>query len=99
MAHRAVSHRILIPLGLLVVAAVSFGALVNRLGFFWDDWTIIWTLHFMGPEGFQKAFSGDRPLLAWVYQLTTPLIGESPWAGNSLQSWHAGSAGWRFGGR
>ena len=51
--------------------------LVYRLGFYWDDWPSIWFLHFWGPASFKEGFALDRPLLAWVFMLTTPLFGES----------------------
>jgi hypothetical protein len=65
-------------IGLLAIAAVSFGLLASRLGFYWDDWTIVWYIHFLGPGIFKEAFAGDRPLLAWIYTITTTLVGENP---------------------
>lgn len=75
-------HRIrfgprLVPLALLLICLLSFGPLIARLGFFWDDWPSIWLYHFFGPESFLIGFSEDRPLLAWVFMLTTSLVGES----------------------
>ncbi len=68
------------PLSLLALCAVSYGMLANKLGYFWDDWTIVWYIHFLGPSSFPAAFSFDRPLLAPIYMLTTSLVGESPLA-------------------
>jgi hypothetical protein len=65
------------PLALLVLCALAFIPLVYRLGFYWDDWPSIWFLHFWGPASFKQGFALDRPLLAWVFMLTTPLFGES----------------------
>ncbi len=65
------------PLILLVASLLSFAALIHRLGFYWDDWPSIWFLHMLGPAGFQQGFAIDRPLLARVFMLTTPLLGES----------------------
>lgn len=66
-----------VPLVLLLLSWVSFGPLIHRLGFYWDDWPSIWFLHVLGPPGFQQGFASDRPLLAWVFMLTTSLLGES----------------------
>jgi hypothetical protein len=67
-----------IPISLLLVCFVSFGMLASKLGFYWDDWTIAYYIHFLGPSSFREAFAVDRPLLAWVYMLTTSLLGTSP---------------------
>jgi hypothetical protein len=69
-----------IPLALLLICLISFGPMLPRLGFYWDDWPSIWFLHFFGPAVFRDSFAIDRPLLAWVFMLTTSVIGESPLA-------------------
>jgi hypothetical protein len=65
------------PLALLVLCLLAFVPLVYRLGFYWDDWPSIWFLHFWGPGSFKEGFALDRPLLAWVFMVTTSLFGES----------------------
>jgi hypothetical protein len=66
------------PIALLVLCLLSYGVLISSLGFYWDDWPSIWSLHFFGSTSFHAGFSEDRPMLAWIYQLTTSIIGESP---------------------
>ena len=68
----------IVPVALLLVCIISYGTLVSKLGFYWDDWTIAYYIHFLGPSSFREAFAFDRPLLAWIYMLTTSLLGESP---------------------
>ncbi len=68
----------LAPLALFILCAVAFVPLVHRLGFYWDDWPSIWFLHMWGPGGYRESFAVDRPLLAWIFMLTTPLMGKSP---------------------
>ncbi len=65
----------IIPVALLAVCVLSYGMLVTRLGYYWDDWTAVWYIRFLGPGSFQSAYAGDRPLLAWVVTLTTSLLG------------------------
>ncbi len=67
-----------VALALLALCAVSYGLLAGKLGYYWDDWTIVWYIHFLGPSSFPAAFAFDRPLLAPIYMLTTSLLGESP---------------------
>ena len=66
-----------VPVALLGVSLISFGLFSPWLGFYWDDWPTIWFLHFLGPAGFKDVFAVDRPLLGWLFRLTTPLLGES----------------------
>jgi len=66
----------LVPI--FALSAAAYGSLAADMGYFWDDWTIVWFIHFLGPNSFPAAFSFDRPLLAPVYVLTTSLFGEAP---------------------
>ncbi|MFC1878737.1 hypothetical protein ACFLZW_02375 [Chloroflexota bacterium] len=65
------------PIALLLLCFASFGSMLSKLGFYWDDWTIVWYTHFLGPSSFQQAYAVDRPLLASIVTLTTSLLGES----------------------
>jgi hypothetical protein len=66
-----------VPLALLVLCAIVYLPNINRLGFYWDDWPSIWFLKQWGAEGFRQGFASDRPLLAWIFNLTTPVFGSS----------------------
>ena len=66
-----------VPVALLLLCLISYAPLIRQLGFYWDDWPSIFYLHFLGPAGFLKAFSVDRPLLGWVFYFTSQLAGES----------------------
>jgi hypothetical protein len=67
----------ILPITILLVCLLSFGTMLHKLHFYWDDWTIVYYIHFLGSSSFQEAFSVDRPLLAGFYKLTTSLLGES----------------------
>ena len=66
-----------IPFALLFFCVISFGVLIPWLGFYWDDWPAIWYLQVFGPSGFGEVFAVDRPLLGWLFSITTPLLGTS----------------------
>lgn len=66
-----------VPLSLLLITTISFAPLIHSLGFYWDDWPSMWYLHFQGPQSFHDNFSVDRPLLAWIFRITTSMFGES----------------------
>jgi hypothetical protein len=65
------------PWALLVLCLLSFGLLAPWLGFYWDDWPTIWYLHLFGPGGFKDVFAIDRPLLGYIFMVTTTLLGNS----------------------
>ena len=67
-----------IPWALLLLCLVSFGLLIPWLGFFWDDWPIILMTRLQGASGFWNFYQFDRPLSAWIYVLTTPILGTTP---------------------
>jgi hypothetical protein len=66
-----------VPVAFLIVCFISFGLLIPRLGFFWDDWPTIWYLHQLGPAGFKEVFAIDRPMLGSIFTVTTALVGQS----------------------
>lgn len=77
MLHRLKLTEKYVPLFLLLITAISFAPLIHSLGFYWDDWPSMWYLHFQGPQSFHDNFAVDRPLLAWIFRITTSLFGES----------------------
>ena len=66
-----------VPLALLLLCLISYAPLIKLLGFYWDDWPSIFYLHFLGPDGFHEAFAIDRPLLGWIFSITSRFVGES----------------------
>src|SRR4030095_1121357 len=72
--------RLFVPLLLLLVTIASFGLLIPRLGFYWDDWPVIYMKQTLGIRGFWDFYQYDRPLSAWTYFVFSPLLGTSPLA-------------------
>lgn len=66
-----------VPPALLLLCLVSYGLLIPRLGYYWDDWPAIWFTQFYGSASLVEVLGIDRPQLAWLYYLTTSLIDES----------------------
>jgi len=67
-----------VPIAILIFSILSFGLLIPFLGFYWDDWPMIWFSYTQGPLGFPEVFSGDRPFLSLIYILTTSIFKLSP---------------------
>ena len=66
--------------GLLVilVTLLTYAPLISQLGFYRDDWYLIWVAQYQGPEGIISLFRGDRPLFGWFYALDYLLLGDAP---------------------
>lgn len=73
--------------GLVVlVAALSYGILISQLGFYHDDWYMLWAGQSpLGISGIIQLFQTDRPLIGWTYALIFKLIG------TNLLSWQIGA--------
>ncbi|MBN2555639.1 MAG: hypothetical protein JXA97_06840 [Anaerolineales bacterium] len=70
------------PVYLLAICVLAYGLLIPLLGFYWDDWPMLWFLHALGPGGFDQVWAMDRPLVGMLFQLSTAIIGEVSWG------WH-----------
>ena len=66
-----------IPIALLLLCAISYGVMASRMGIHFDDWSLLWYIHFLGPASFKEAYVMDRPLLGPLYMLTSSIFGES----------------------
>ena len=62
-----------VPFILLLITVGAYIPLINQLGFYWDDWPMLWFKVTKGTEGFATAFDSDRPFLGYLYQLTAHL--------------------------
>ena len=62
-----------VPFILLLITVGAYIPLINQLGFYWDDWPMLWFKVTKGAEGFATAFDSDRPFLGYLYQLTAHL--------------------------
>ena len=86
-----------VPLALLLACLASYALLIQRLGFYWDDWPINWIAARLGPAGLARYFSTNRPYWGMIYQLTTSLLGSVPWRWQLFAifwRWVAGVALW-----
>lgn len=63
---------------ILLVCILAFGLLLSTLGFYWDDWPVIFLAKAMGTEGYADFYQYDRPFSAWTYILFVSLLGVTP---------------------
>jgi len=71
-------ERVPTPLVILFACIIAYGPLIPFLGFYWDDLPNMWVYHMFGAGGYITYASNHRPFSAWVFILTTPILGETP---------------------
>lgn len=69
-----------IPVMLFLLCLVAYGLFTPFLGYYWDDWEPIQVLRLYGLSEMWNYFRTDRPLSAWTYFVSAPLLGTTPWA-------------------
>jgi hypothetical protein len=69
----------LLPVGLiLLISALVFLPFAWKLGFYRDDWYVLWSANTRGASSIIDLFSIDRPFMGYTYALTYRLLGNSP---------------------
>ncbi len=63
-------------LAFLLLVVMAYGPLVPFLGFYWDDWPVIYQID-VGAD-FWSFYAYDRPFSAWTYLLFAPMLGIRP---------------------
>jgi hypothetical protein len=68
------------PVLLALLVLVSYGLTLPFIGFFMDDWYLIWFKHIFGALQFPQYFAVDRPFMGYFYIAASALLGgsESP---------------------
>ena len=63
---------------ILAICFLSYGVLIPTLGFYWDDFPILFLYKTFGAGGFPEFLASDRPFSAWNFMLTTSLFKFNP---------------------
>jgi hypothetical protein len=79
------------PVALFLLGLVVYGYALGHLGYFWDDWEVVFLLNARNPALFAGYFAFDRPF-AWPYQVMYAVFGLNPVA------WHVATFTMRWGG-
>ncbi len=66
------------PLVLFGVLLATYGYYLPRLGFYWDDWPVVYLSRFEDVSVYWDLFYYIRPLSAWTYVISVPVLGMSP---------------------
>jgi hypothetical protein len=63
---------------IVLVTLLTYAPFIGQLGFYRDDWYLIWMAEHQGWNGIIDLFRGDRPLFGWFYALDYLLLGSNP---------------------
>jgi hypothetical protein len=66
------------PVFLLLVGGLSYLYSLMQLGYFWDDWEVVYLTRLATPQILEGYFFFDRPL-AWPYPVYAASLGAQPY--------------------
>ena len=60
-----------------LVTIVAYGFMIPKLGFYRDDWYMIWSAQAQGAEGVMNLFKSDRPFIGILYAFDYSILGKA----------------------
>ena len=63
---------------ILIVSMIAYVPLVNKLGYYRDDWHVTWGGMMIGAEKIIDLHLTDRPFMGLIYSFTYSVLGSSP---------------------
>jgi hypothetical protein len=63
---------------IFAIGGLIYGVFVTSLGFYWDDWPVVWVYNAFGSHGVATYFAGQRPAYGWVVAHVAQMIGIAP---------------------
>src|SRR5829696_6396710 len=75
---------------ILVTTVITYGVSIPKLGYYHDDWFVLWSGQMRGAESIIPLFSSDRPFMGVIYSFIYRLLGDS------VANWHLYALLWRF---
>jgi len=75
---RITQHWLYFPAFVLLIMFITYDLEVFKLGFFWDDWQVVYLSKLATPSAYWDHFVYDRPLSVWTYLVTVPFLGMRP---------------------
>jgi hypothetical protein len=67
---------------IVLTTLLTYGTQISKLGYYRDDWYLLWTAESQGMQGLINLFRGDRPFVGWLYVFDFSMLGVSPFG------WH-----------
>ena len=75
---------------ILLTAVITYGVSIPRLGYYHDDWFLLWSGQARGAASIIPLFATDRPFMGVIYSIVYRLLGDS------IAGWHLYALLWRF---
>lgn len=75
---------------ILVTTVITYGVSIPKLGYYHDDWFVLWSGQMRGAGSIIPLFSSDRPFMGVVYSFVYRLLGDT------ITNWHVYALLWRF---
>src|SRR5512139_2546454 len=75
---------------IFLTTVITYGVSIPELGYYHDDWFVLWSGHVRGAESIIPLFSTDRPFMGVVYSFVYRLLGDA------VINWHLYALLWRF---
>jgi hypothetical protein len=75
---------------ILLTTIITYGVSIPRLGYYHDDWFVLWSGQARGAQSLMPLFSTDRPFMGVIYSYVYRLLGDT------IVNWHLYALLWRF---
>ena len=75
---------------ILLTTVITYGVSIPNLGYYHDDWFVLWSGEARGAESLMPLFSTDRPFMGVIYSVIYRFLGDS------IINWHVYALLWRF---
>ena len=75
---------------ILLTTVITYGVSIPKLGYYHDDWFVLWSGQARGAASLIPLFSTDRPFMGVIYSVLYRFLGDS------IINWHLYALLWRF---
>ena len=75
---------------IFLTTVITYGVSIPNLGYYHDDWFVLWSGQARGAESLIPLFSTDRPFMGVLYSVVYRFLGDS------TLNWHLYALLWRF---
>ena len=75
---------------ILLTTLITYGTSIPQLGYYHDDWYLLWSGQARGADSIIPLFATDRPFMGVVYSYAYRLLGDA------IANWHWYALLWRF---
>ena len=75
---------------ILLTTVITYGVSIPRLGYYHDDWFLLWSGQARGAASIIPLFATDRPFMGVIYSIVYRLLGDK------IVNWHLYALLWRF---